>query len=320
MMFEFAVTSWCNYQCAYCLTTVHQRRPESQHAFDFHGADRWIKAFERVPYDFGLLCRGGEPFLDHEGFSVFLAGVGALPKLKYVRVDTNGSWDPARYDSVPADVRQWTHLNVSFHPTQITLERFDKRLGRILDAGWHIGMINYVMEAAQSGGYAEVRDHFQRTRGIYVNPNPDVFERGRNPGVDALLPARDLLHKTGHKTKGKDCWFPSISYALTPNGMAVRSCTVQGSLEPRMLDFIKDSARVKPLASHVACPLPACMCLDRYAFLEEAEQRGGKLNLLEEYVRDCTEHQARASQPSGGVARKALRALASVFVVGNKSS
>ncbi len=38
MILEFAVTTWCNYTCAYGVTTVQQRRGEAVHAFDRHAA------------------------------------------------------------------------------------------------------------------------------------------------------------------------------------------------------------------------------------------------------------------------------------------
>src|SRR6266567_9190111 len=82
LIFEFAVTTWCNYRCDYCVTPVHAHRPASLHAFDCHPVERWIAAFQAIPFDFSVLCRGGEPFLDHEGFGRFLADVGAMPRLK----------------------------------------------------------------------------------------------------------------------------------------------------------------------------------------------------------------------------------------------
>ncbi len=311
MMFELMITSWCNYRCTYCVTTVHGHREESQHAFDHHPVERWISAFERVPHDFALLIRGGEPFLDHESFAPFLGAIGGFPKLRYMRVDTNGSWDPARYESVPKEIRRATQLNMSFHPTQISLERFDKRLARILDAGWNVGMINYVMEAEQAGDYEKVRDHFRREHGIYANPNPDAFDDDRERArrkFSPLLPVADLSHKTGAQTKGKSCFFPSISYMIAPNGTAQRSCGVRTPRETRGLDFIRDSARVKPLESAVTCPQQLCLCLDRYAFQEELDGRGEELNLLAEYVRDCNAHQAREAR---GVGKKIWSALTS---------
>ncbi len=322
MMFELMLTSWCNYECAYCVATIHKHRDESQHAFDHHDASLWIEAFARVPHDFALLVRGGEPFLDDTNFSRFVRRVGELEKLRYMRVDTNGSWDPDRYESVPREIRTATQLNVSFHPTQITLERFEKRLDRIIDAGWSIGMINYVMQADQEGDYESVRDHFRRARGIYVNPNPDAFDGAwATSDLDAkessrrkivpLLPLADLLRKTGAPTRGKSCFFPSISYVIAPNGAAQRSCGVAVSNETRTLDFIRDSARVRPLAEASTCPQTACLCLDRYAFLEELDGRGAEINLLEEYVRDCEAHQAAHARTVGGTAKRVWSTITS---------
>jgi hypothetical protein len=329
MMFELSVTSWCNYRCTYCVTTVHPHRPESFHAFDFHPVDSWITAFQRVPHDFSLLCRGGEPFLDHENFARFLAGVGALSRLRYIRVDTNGSWDTELYDSVPLEIRKNVQLNVSFHPTQIKFAQFKKRLRRIIDAGWQVGMINYVMEANQAGDYEEVRDYVRREHGIYVNPNPDAFDdawasqvpevkREARRTLSTLLPVPDVMRKTGDPTKGKPCFFPSIAYFIAPNGLAERACGVKAPGESPRLDFIRSSAQVRPLPSRVSCPLRACLCLDRYAFLGELDGRGESLNLLAEYVRDCTAHQ-EASRDAGSNARGVWAFLASLLSPGRKA-
>ena len=295
MIVELSITSWCNYRCAYCVTSVHAKRDAAVHAFDRHPVDQWIAAFERIPLEIALLCRGGEPFLDHESFAPFLAAVAGQPKLRYVRVDTNGSWSPDRYATVPRDVRQRIRLNVSFHPTQITVEAFEKKLARIVESGWNVAMINYVMEAQQATDYERVRDHFERVHGIYVNPNPDAFDHrpSARAALTRLLPAIDLARKTGEVTARKPCFFPSIAYFISPDGTAERACRVVVPGQPRTLDFIRDSHTLSPLPTSVSCPLPACLCLDRYAFLDEIETRGRSLDLLGEYVDACRAHQAR---------------------------
>lgn len=304
MIIELGVTSWCNYQCAYCVTTVHQRRSDALHAFDHHPVSAWVTAFERIPFEISLLCRGGEPFLDHESFAPFLARVGGLAKLRYIRIDTNGSWSPDRYSSVPDHVRHKVQLNVSFHPTQIGLDVFTKRLARIIEAGWRVAMINYVMEAHQANDYEHVREHFERLHDIYVNPNPDAFDpawvsvararRDAKNQLGPLLPAIDIARKSGEPTARKPCFYPSIAYFVAPDGMAERACNFIVPGEPSKLDFIQSSDRLQPLPRAVSCPLPACMCLDRYAFLEEVDSRGREIDLLGEYVRACRAHQHAA--------------------------
>jgi hypothetical protein len=324
MLFEFAVSSWCNYRCTYCIVPVDQHRHESHHAFDYHPVESWIDAFQRLPHDFSLLCRGGEPFLDHEGFARFLGAVGLLPQLKYMRVDTNGSWAPELYDSVPLEVRRNTQLNISFHPTQITLDRFKARFARIVEAGWQVGMINYVMESNQAGQYDAVHEYFQRQYGIYVNPNPDIFDpawSSQDPAArvavrrkfSALLPAVDVLRKTGAPTQGRPCFFPSIAYFIAADGTARRACGAKVAGDVASLDFIRDSVEVRPLASPVSCPQRACLCLDRYAFLEEIEERGRSLNLLDEYVSDCIAHRPETSASVGRRAGRVWEAFSSIF-------
>ncbi|MCA9680518.1 MAG: radical SAM protein, partial [Myxococcales bacterium] len=284
VIIELGVTSWCNYRCAYCVTEVHARRGDARHAFDHHPVDAWVAAFARVPYELSLLCRGGEPFLDHDGFAPFLTAMTALPRLRYLRVDTNGSWSPARYDAVPRPARARVQLNVSFHPTQLGLDAFARRVDAIVAAGWHVAMINYVMAPGQAADYPRVRDFFLDRHGLYVNPNPDAYDpawtdlprvrRAAQDPLRALLPALDLARKTGTPTAGRPCFFPSIAYFVGPDGVAARACDARLPDEPARLDFLRDSARLRPRAAPVPCPQPTCLCLDRYAFLDDAEPRG----------------------------------------------
>lgn len=294
LVIELGVTSWCNHRCAYCVTEVHAQRRAARHAFDQHPVEAWVAAFAAVPHDLALLCRGGEPFLDHEGFGAFLAGVGALPRLRYLRVDSNGSWSPERLAHVPREVRARTQLNLSFHPTQVTAELFERRVARIVEAGWQVSMINFVMEAGQSAGYAAVRERFQARHGIYVNANPDVFDAAPGPELARYLPALDLVRKTGAPTFGARCFFPAIAFFVGPDGRAARACGVREPGEPPSVDFLRDPAALRPLTAPVRCPQRACVCLDRYAFLEEHPRRGRSLSLLDEYVRDGRAHQEGA--------------------------
>ena len=41
MILDFAVTTWCNDTCAYCVTTVQQCRDEATHAFVRHDVGPW---------------------------------------------------------------------------------------------------------------------------------------------------------------------------------------------------------------------------------------------------------------------------------------
>lgn len=299
LMIELSITSWCNFRCTYCVTTIQPKRERASHAFDHHPVDAWVAAFERVPAEHSLICRGGEPFLDHVGFGAFLARVGALPRLHYIRIDTNGSWSPRHYAQVPPAVRAKIQLNVSFHPTQIDEDAFAAKLDAIVAAGWHVAMINYVMTADQADAYPRVRARFAASHGLFVNANPDAYDPAwvAAPGARAAgrarlaswLPPLDLAYKTGARTFGKPCFFPSIAYFVAPNGWCERACGAGVPGEPRGFDFVREPARLRALTYPAYCPQQTCLCVDRYAFLEDeaAATRGRELDLLAEYVRDC---------------------------------
>ncbi len=310
MMFYFIVSNWCNFNCFYCNYGRRTRQRKSKfytsikntgkkrfyklfsphnhgHAFDNYSPDKWIKAFSRVPNDFVIHISGGEPFLDAENFSVFLEGLAGLDKCKLIKIFTNGFW-PAQNFQASNKVKNKTVLLVSYHPTQAKQDIYFKMIDEIYKAGWRIGMINYVMEAHQKRDYDEISKYFDSKYGIFVNPNPD-----KDGDLDLLsdelakyFPKLDLDYKVARKSpKGKKCFFPSIAYYIEPTGEVYRNCVCR-----ERKNFIKKSHTLYVLKEPTICPACKCPCLDMYAFLENSG-RGKKLDLLEEYIDNCKQHQ-----------------------------
>jgi len=308
------ISRWCNYDCSYCPQTHHPqdapyyiakdlvRRPyllprhffgshTRSHAFSNFPVEQWLESFAALSDKrVSLTMTGGEPFLDRGSFDGFLAGLTQMPHIRAVRIDTNGTWNPARLSGV-----DWEKvlLNISFHPEQTNLEKFKKSMARLVDAGVHIGMVNFVMAPSQLDDFNEIRDAMGEL-GIFVNANVFVEVRGMRQEERAfalyeqLVPDLDVQLKTkALNTKGKPCRFPTQAYQLDPTGLINVGCHPS-----QRCDFIGGHLPDSPTAA-VACPRQHCGCLDMYSFLEEATDRGNQLDILAEYRDLVLAHRSR---------------------------
>lgn len=303
MIIRFRMTAWCNYACDYCnYQQVTNRRRDrfykglkglwkphnAVHAFDNYPVDQWVKAFAEIPDDYILEVSGGEPFLDYNAFMTFLDGVGGLKRCKKIRIDTNIFWPTEKRPVLDPSTMAKIVLNVSYHPTQVGWEAFTHQVDRALSSGWHVGMINYVMEERQKAEYQRIRDFFRERYDIFVNPNPNSFgdHRLQRDEMKQHLPEVDLFQKTKAQTYGRRCYFPAISYFMLPTGEIYRAC-LEGKREP----FVTTSCRLKALGKPLTCPKQKCSCLDMYAFLLDIPDRGCELDLIREYAKACRTHQ-----------------------------
>jgi sulfatase maturation enzyme AslB (radical SAM superfamily) len=149
---RWTVTEWCNFHCAYCWQKHERRAPTpggfTAHAFDNFPVERWMGAFEQ---HFGkrrlsLVITGGEPMLDHANMNVILAFLTAASWCESIRIDTNASWLPRKFDGL---AKHKIALNCSYHPSQIDEDKYFRNLAAIQQAGFTIGMVNFVLSRSQ---------------------------------------------------------------------------------------------------------------------------------------------------------------------------
>lgn len=305
MIIKFIVSTWCNHSCPYCNYSKSTTKRKSKyhtgyrnmlknlflknnsHSFDNYPVELWVNAFKKIKSDFIIEISGGEPFLDVANFSEFLKGTLNIEKCKLIRIDTNGSWRADKYD-LSDSTKDKIVLNVSYHPTQTTMDYYLKGIDAIIKASWKIRMINYVMTDQQKGEYDKIRKIFSDRYGIFVNPNPDKFgdNAQQEKELARFFPELDLKYKASRTSpQGKKCYYPSICYFLEPTGEVARGC-----LGGKKLNFIKESEKLTALKEISVCPKKKCPCIDMYAFLEESG-RAKQLDLLNEYVEICKQHQ-----------------------------
>lgn len=303
LMIKFLISAWCNFHCKYCnYSNVSRKREDNFYkgwrrfflkrnhvnAFDNYSLEEWVRAFERMRGDFVLEISGGEPFLDLNNFLDFIIQIGRMSKCLGIRIDTNGFWGfLEKANSLDVSIKNKIILNISYHPTQITFDQYVLRIEKIINSGWKIGMINFVMENSQKGNYETVREFFGE-KGIFVNANPDSMgnKEEQRKELVSYLSEFDLRQKNGELTLGRKCNFPALAYFLLPTGQAYRSCIGEG----QRFNFIQYSDSLVALRDATDCPKKKCACLDMYAFLV-GSGRGNRLDLINEYVEACKNHQ-----------------------------
>ena len=285
---DWILSYWCNYSCDYCGVPVFRKRDAGAvqaHAFDYHGVDDWLEAFDRFPQRHILIkLSGGEPFLDHENIISLLKGLVDRKRFE-VRIFTNGYWNPERFRSVVASA---IHLIVSFHPRETSLERHIANLVRIRDCGFKVAFVNYVIapenlafceasiEQIEKAGFA-VNAAPMQTAGIYVD------RQRRDPAELALirklsLPIDAWFRVVNPVTFGRPCFHPSLSYSLDHQGNLSVSCTGP------TVNLFCDSLPSLPCEA-VPCPSNHCGgCMEMYRSLAD-EPLAGDLRLG-----DATDH------------------------------
>ncbi len=293
---SWKMTKLCNYRCEYCFDAVYHRSQdksrfkgqEHQHAFANHSPREWLQAMSRFsPSMLVLKITGGEPFADFNNFLVFLAGLSRMEQVKCIRVDTNGFWSAKKISDI--DWKKIT-VNISFHPTQITFDRFFTSVKEKIQNGVNVGMVNFVLAPGQLDLFPSVEEKFQEI-GVFVNANV-LSENEMVCQTEAghlmypeLIPDIDVKIKTGKgNIRGGKCYFPTVAYKMDPMGNLKVGCLpeIRGNLFDHELPVLEKDA--------VVCQKNVCGCLDEYAFLSCLENRGNEFNLLLEYTREVKKH------------------------------
>lgn len=289
------MTEWCNYHCPYCPQTHGRYAPKGNgltaHAFDNFPLQQWLQAFRRhfAQQRLSLVISGGEPLLDKKNMPLLLTAFQEMTTVESIRIDTNVSWQVDWYRTLD---KSKILLMCTYHPTQVTEQQFFARIDQVLESGFQIGMINYVMTAQQREKYVVYKEKFRKL-GIPLHPNPIWDQRGRHSAEDMALfaselPPLDYLYRTGKKSpKGKKCLFPSLAYELDYRGKIRVGChpTAAGSFFDQELPAL--------FAGPVPCPYTKCACLDKYSFLEESN-RNITTNPLALYSHALLERPSRA--------------------------
>ncbi len=284
VLLRWFMTEWCNYNCAYCPQNHNRMNPIGDgftaHAFDNFKLEAWLDAFDRHFTDthLSLVLTGGEPMLDFQHMHPFLKHLTSREQVKMIRIDTNASWKPEKYLDI--DLSKII-LMCTYHPGQVDEAVFYEKIKRLLELGFQIGMINYVMDADNTPMYQARFEKFAQL-GVYLHPNPLWGKQGLYADADlalmkSILPPADYIYRNELESpKHKPCYFPSLAYEMDARGRIHAGC-----LTKRTATFFDPKLPQRP-AGRVSCPHASCVCLDKYSFLEGVD-RNNEINPLNAY-------------------------------------
>jgi organic radical activating enzyme len=268
---RWIVSEWCNFNCAYCHQT-HGRRASkgnglTAHAFDNFPLEKWIDKFHAhfSHRRLTLVITGGEPMLDTANMTAFLNYLDAVPWCSSIRIDTNGSWIPQKFKTLKKDK---ISLNCSYHPTQIKEDKYFANLEAIKNAGFRIGMVNYVLVRTQWEEFKRFQAKVEAL-GLVMNVSPEFKERltFTEREMESLemeiIPKHLPFRIAATSPLGKPCLYPTISYEMDATGHVRPGCMphMGGSFFDAQLPYYGNRT--------ASCPFKVCSCLDKYSFLAE---------------------------------------------------
>jgi organic radical activating enzyme len=294
LILRLLVSEWCNYSCPYCPQTHGRKEIKGElqdtagnrlkvltaHAFDNFAVDRWIAAFEKhfSGKRISMTITGGEPTLDRHNFPRFLKFLTEFCEV--IRIDTNLWWSPEMFDGID---KSKIILMCTFHPSQTKLEPFLNRVKAAKQAGFDIGMVNFVMNDENRHHYEEFKPKFHQL-GIPLHPNPlwiadGLYTRRDMKVMSENMPAWDYLYRSQLLSPiRKPCIYPTLAYEIDYRGDIWIGCH-----EKQLGTIFSDSLPQLPGGTSVPCPHKSCVCLDKYSFLAEDVNRNVTLNPLKIY-------------------------------------
>lgn len=283
VLLRWYLTEWCNYSCPYCPQDHSRARVKddgsSFHCFDNYSPRRWVDALDRALQDkvLALTISGGEAMLDVKNMHEFLSLILLKKNVANVRIDTNLSWNLESYADLPN--KEKVIFMCTFHPSQTKCDTFLQRATKLMNGGWIIGIVNYVMTPNQALDYKQLKENFSKNN-LVLHPNPlwDFQPTGELAKMlKEELGETDYYYRAGGTTKGKTCLFPSIAYEMFANGDISVGCFSKLSSNI----FRKNQLPQRP-AGPVKCPGSICFCLDKYSFIKGMNRNLG-LNTLKLY-------------------------------------
>ena len=212
----------------------------------------------------------------------FLRLLVECDRVDYIRVDSNGS----TVDRLAGEL--WSpkiHLMCTFHPSQVTLDKFLERVDVTQQAGM-LDMVNFV--AVPRGYNKSEIDRLVRAfaeRGIFMNVAYDFFQPGEYRLADmrhllSLRTRRDAEFTLKCETLGEVC-AAGVSYVEIELDGSVRRCRQTRTLG-NLFEHVDLLGQAEP------CTFPTCNCIERYTQL--LSWRGAGDRHLTQYVSRNREH------------------------------
>lgn len=259
----------CNYACAYCPFALQRPRRSVLQA-DREALGRfmaWVAGLDREVQVF--FTPWGEA-LGHRHYGEALATLSHMGHVRRAGIQTNGS-GPLGFlrAAVPSRLALW----MSWHPTQVTADRFLARVERAHEAGVQLS-VGVVAIPGQEDVYAALRTRLPPAAAFWVNalkPGGRYTETQRDR-LRALDPEFDL-ELVAHPSRGRACGAGETALTVDGDG-TVRRC--------HFVDRPLGNIHVDPLEQMLAprlCPRSRCDCYLGYQSLTHlglAERHGDR--------------------------------------------
>jgi hypothetical protein len=212
--------SSCNYACTYCPFAKHTES-RAEHARDAVALERfvaWVTA--RGTPTRVMFTPYGEA-LTRSRYQRAVRTLSHLSHVEKVAVQTNGSWGTRWLDEVNLEK---LGLWITFHPSEISIERFVQRCSRLLELGvrFSVGVVGLrenleTIETLRArlpeSVYLWVNAFDRRGPGYYL---PETLER--LTAVDPLFPLN--LHR--YRSRGQACRAGHTTISVDGHGVARR--------------------------------------------------------------------------------------------------
>lgn len=193
LLLRFVATRFCNFRCPYCYVPI-DKREINKTMFSHHTLEEWIKALEVFKdRHIELYFTGGEPTLSDD-FILFLKEMIEKDFVRSVRIDSNLSRIPVFLKTIQSSKIKFL---ASFHPSHISLERFQGRAEMLRDLDM-MGLVNVVASRENVNILKmiphELVEYFDNL-GCFLNVAKD-FHRGLRYGYDETY--REYIDKLQH--------------------------------------------------------------------------------------------------------------------------
>lgn len=309
---EWIISYACNFQCSYCFFgpenlkkssyLFHQhgpRRPDNvlerwampiarkvgvldyADSFKNYPLEKWLDFFTglaAIRQHLYLSLTGGEPLVLQKEIVPIIAHLNQHFERVKVRIDTNGSIVPTFAGVDPGQIE----FNVSYHPTQIALDKLLANLEQLGKVG-KVCMVNRVFSKSDMATALQEADIFA-SYGYFMNASLENFtvadfDEVAMQALRSLRTPLDVDYPVFDKNIGRSCAYPTFGMQMMPNGYAwVPPCD-----QKQVLDVVNDPNRVNRLLAKkpIACPAK-CVCFHQFAW---AGQEGYQsMDIVDEYV------------------------------------
>jgi MoaA/NifB/PqqE/SkfB family radical SAM enzyme len=213
--------SSCNYGCTYCPFAKHTETRQ-EHEADRLALERFVGWVAARPQDqIGILFTPWGEALIRKRYQQALVQLTAMPNVTKAAIQTNLS---CRLDWLEACDKGKLALWATYHPTQISRERFLRKCEELLRRGvrFSVGMVG-LMEQAEE--IQALRRELPADIYLWINAykrNPDYYTADilrQFEQIDPLFP----INNQYHPSRGRACRAGHSVISVDGNG-AVRRC------------------------------------------------------------------------------------------------